>query len=228
MIEEKLNEILKSIQLPEGDLEKEGVPLSNFIIFDNEFKESVEISLMVAKMMSPLIMLTGMTGGNLNNDKIVKLILFNNLAMVLKCNSMNDNLQNLLEMKISLNTRLNNHLINSILDRDEINFLNESIKNLEFLNKKYNLVFGEKCNFLNIRLFNFKTQNNLYYSSELILKNDFYEMSPVKKDFTIGEFFTDSIHNMEKVKSEFKKIDKAILSGEPLEKIIEEINLFDN
>ena len=53
-------------------------------------------------------------------------------------------------------------------------------------------------------------------------------MSPVKKDFTIGEFFTDSIHNMEKVKSEFKKIDKAILSGEPLEKIIEEINLFDN
>lgn len=228
MIEEKLNEILKSIQLPEGDLEKEGVPLSNFIIFDNEFKESVEISLMVAKMMSPLIMLTGMTGGNLNNDKIVKLILFNNLAMALKCNSMNDNLQNLLEMKISLNTRLNNHLINSILDRDEINFLNESIKNLEFLNKKYNLVFGEKCNFLNIRLFNFKTQNNLYYSSELILKNDFYEMSPVKKDFTIGEFFTDSIHNMEKVKSEFKKIDKAILSGEPLEKIIEEINLFDN
>jgi hypothetical protein len=228
MIEEKLNEILKSIQLPERDLEKEGVPISNFIIFDNEFKENVEISLMVAKMMSPLIMLTGMTGGNLNNDKIVKLILFNNLAMVLKCNSMNDNLQNLLEMKISLNTRLNNHLINSILDRDEINFLNESIKNLEFLNKKYNLVFGEKCNFLNIRLFNFKTQNNLYYSSELILKNDFYEMSPVKKDFTIGEFFTDSIHNMEKVKSEFKKIDKAILSGEPLEKIIEEINLFDN
>jgi hypothetical protein len=43
MIEEKLNEILKSIQLPEGDLEKEGVPLSNFIIFDNEFKENVEI-----------------------------------------------------------------------------------------------------------------------------------------------------------------------------------------